>query len=120
MTESEYHKLMDCNVTCSDPKDKWTLLCHWLPYPAYKPEKEGRYLICTPSICYPRKPLVEIAVWGKSAECEYYDKTLKKVKAYWYDIDLEWGDHTIDDVYAWMPLPEAMPMPEEEKSDDKK
>jgi hypothetical protein len=108
--------MADYVYTVSDvnPDDKWTV-CHWLPYPAYKPEKEGKYLICTPSICYPRTPLVEIAIWGKSAECEYYDKTLKKIKAYWYDIDLEWGDHTVDDVYAWMPLPEPMAM--EEKND---
>lgn len=82
--------------------------CRWMPYPAVKPKKEGRYLVCSLSICYPRTPIIDLIWWGKSWECEERDKTLKKKKAYWYDSDIEWGEYTKDDVYAWMPLPEPM------------
>ena len=88
----------------------------WHKYPDEKPEKEGRYLVCTPlSILPTPEPMIDIIWWGKSAECEWYDKKLKKKKRYWYNYDSEWGDHTVDDVYAWMPLPEPMPLKEETK-----
>ena len=87
----------------------------WHRYPEEQPNKEGRYLVCYPLGMIPPAPFILIARWGKSEEYERYDKSLKRKKAYWYNIDDEHGDYVLDKVYAWMQLPEPMPLPNERK-----
>lgn len=87
----------------------------WHKYPEEQPNKEGRYLVCHPLGMIPPAPFIFIAYWGKSGECERSDKSLKRKKAYWYNIDDELGDYALNYVYAWMPLPEPMPLPNERK-----
>lgn len=90
----------------------------WHKYPEEQPNKEGRYLVCFPLGMIPPAPFIFIARWGKSGECEWQDKSLKRKKAYWYNIDYEHGDYAIYNVYAWMPLPEPMSLPNERKENE--
>ena len=87
----------------------------WHRYPEEQPSEEGRYLVCYPLGSIPPAPFILIARWGKSKECEWHDKSLKRKKAYWHIIDYEYGNYAINNVYAWMPLPEPMPLPTERK-----
>lgn len=87
----------------------------WHKYPEEQPNKEGRYLVCYPLGMIPPAPFIFIARWGRSEECEWHNKSLKRKKAYWYNIDDEYGDCVLNNVYAWMPLPEPMPLPTERK-----
>jgi len=87
----------------------------WHRYPEEQPNKEGRYLVCYSLGTIPPTPIIFIARWGRSEECERHDKSLKRKNAYWYDIDYEHGDYAIYYVYAWMPLPEPMPLPNDIK-----
>ena len=87
----------------------------WHRYPEERPSEEGRYLVCYPLGTIPPAPFILIARWGKSEECEWHDKSLKRKKAYWYIIDYEYGNYALNNVYAWMPLPEPMPLPNERK-----
>lgn len=95
-----------CRPTCPQCQaEEWAikaLLVRWHKYPDEKPEKEGKYLVCCPSICCPQEPTVDILNWGKTEECDAWyiiDPTLCDIN------DLESGDYTVDNVYAWMPLP---------------
>ena len=102
-----------CCPTCPQCQaNEWAveaLSVRWHKYPVEKPPAKGVYLVCSMlSFGCPQEPTIELLYWGKSWECEERDNSLKKKKAYWYDTDSEWGDHTVDDVYAWMPLPKPM------------
>lgn len=93
-----------------------TELVRWHQYPAEKPTKPGRYLVEIPLNTIPVYYSMEVIYWGKSSECEWKDKKLKRKKGYWYNYDGEWGDYEVTSVIAWMPLPEPY-IPEEKKNE---
>lgn len=75
----------------------------WNRYPEEKPTKDGKYLVCR-ILRVGKTPYIDTVWWGKSANCESTEK------AYWYVVDFDYGDYEIDNVYAWMPLPDPLPI----------
>lgn len=75
----------------------------WRPYPKEKPTENGRYLVTI--MAFNNEYAIDILYWGKSWECEEVDKSLKRKKGYWYTRDIGWGDHAVDNVVAWRPVP---------------
>ncbi len=63
-----------------------------------KPEKYGRYLVTR--MIFDKYSVVDIVNYG---EMDNFGK-LKKVC--WYDHDSEYGDYEVDNIIAWMELPE--------------
>lgn len=71
----------------------------WHKYPDEKPPECGDYLVCYEGV-------IGILYWGRSYAPQY-----RHIEEYcWYDEDPVDGTFLYSDVYAWMPLPEPMPM----------
>lgn len=86
----------------------------WIPVSERLPEKDGKYLVTMRSFCgLPQR----IEVLRFATDLHRIDKyDFPEHKCGFYDSYSEWGYCEVDDVIAWMPLPE--PYKEEGEKDD--
>lgn len=76
----------------------------WIPVSERLPEKDGKYLVTMRSFCgLPQR----IEVLHFATDLHKIDKfDFQAHKCGFYGSDAEWGYYEVDDVIAWMPLPE--------------
>ena len=76
----------------------------WIPCSERLPEKNGDYLCCSSGMaiitCGFANDIYKVDEWDF---CDYKGKSKKRG---FYDYDSEYGYYEVDDVVAWMPLPE--------------
>ncbi len=112
LTESEKEKLKNKFL-----KDKDRMLSEWIPVSERLPEKGGDYLISQKEAFTDYIYRSSIASYALNLyDVDEYDFVNKKHPG-WYEYDSEYGYYEIDDVVAWMPLPESY---KPQESEDKK
>lgn len=85
----------------------------WIPVSERLPEKRGDYLVTQKATF---TDYVYISVIGYALnlhDVDEYDFADKK-RPGWYEYDNEWGYRELDDVVAWMPLPQPYKAESEE------
>ena len=79
--------------------------CDWIPVSERLPEKRGSYLVTQKAI-FPGHILRRIVGYALNLhDVDEYDFKGKK-RPGWYEYDIEWGYRELEDITAWMPLPE--------------
>ena len=77
----------------------------WIPVWERLPEKRGDYLV-TQEATFTDYVYISVAGYALNLyDVDEYDFADKK-RSGWYEYDSEWGYRELDDVIAWMPLPE--------------
>lgn len=77
----------------------------WIPVWERLPEERGVYLVTQKAI-FPGHVFRRIVGYAPNLhDVDEYDFADKK-RPGWYEYDSEWGYRELDDVIAWMPLPE--------------
>jgi hypothetical protein len=86
----------------------------WIPVSERLPEKRGDYLI-TQKATFTDYVYISVAGYALNLhDVDEYDFADKKRRG-WYEYDSEWGYRELDDVTAWMPLPEPYKAESEDK-----
>ena len=86
----------------------------WIPVSERLPEKRGDYLV-TQKATFTDYVYISVAGYALNLhDVDEYDFADKK-RPGWYEYDSEWGYHELDDVLAWMPLPEPYKTESEDK-----
>lgn len=88
----------------------------WIPVTERLPDKGGDYLV-SKTFHYGKltQRFIMVAVYALNLrEVDRY--TFREDRPGWYDIDSEYGAYEVDNITAWMPLPE--PYKEEEDETD--
>lgn len=84
-------------------RQKGLFVSRWIPVEEGLPKKNGDYLVTVPSICGGGS----VYKYSFATDLHKVDKyDFPKHKSGFYRIDSEWGYYEVDDVIAWMPLPE--------------
>ena len=80
---------------------------NWMPYPENKPTQNAAYLV-TRQIMKSHK-IINIMMWSDNLyEVDVFDFNMEEDSHEgWYDCDSEWGYYEVDNVLAFMPLPEV-------------
>ncbi len=81
--------------------------CEWIPCSKQLPEEDGEYLVTTKwQNGYLNVDILNFA--NDLNAINKYDFPDEECygRSGWYECDSEYGDYEIDDVIAWMPLPE--------------
>lgn len=77
----------------------------WIPVSERLPEKKGTYLV-TQKATFTDYVYISVVGYAHNLhDVDEYDFADKK-RSGWYEYDSEWGYRELDDVIAWMPLPE--------------
>lgn len=77
----------------------------WIPVSERLPEKRGDYLV-TQKATFTDYVYISVAGYALNLyDVDEYDFADKK-RSGWYEYDSEWGYRELDDVIAWMPLPQ--------------
>lgn len=84
---------------------KYTYKSEEMTWKTGKPKKHGKYLV-TRTI-FGKYTTISIAIYGKMDDLE------ETKKVCWYDHDSDYGDYEVDNVIAWMELPEPFEKKEE-------
>ena len=77
----------------------------WIPVSERLPEKRGDYLVTQKAI-FPGHILRRIVDYAPNLHDEDEYEFKGKKRPGWYEYDIEWGYRELEDVIAWMPLPE--------------
>ena len=77
----------------------------WIPVWERLPEKRGDYLVTQKATFTDYEYISVIGYALNLYDVDEYDFADKK-RSGWYEYDSEWGYRELDDVIAWMPLPE--------------
>lgn len=77
----------------------------WIPVKERLPEKDGKYLV-THVVSFQTRMIDVYSYANDLYKIDKYDFWDRKGKSGWYDIDREYGGILLDDVVAWMELPE--------------
>ena len=86
----------------------------WIPVSERLPEERGVYLVTQKAI-FPGHVFRRIVSYAPNLhDVNEYDFEGKK-RAGWYKYDSEWGYWELEDVIAWMPLPEPYKAESEDK-----
>lgn len=105
-------------IKCGDISNRWgkdgeevekmaikALEPKWIPVLERLPEKRGDYLV-TQKATFTDYVYISVAGYALNLyDVDEYDFADKK-RSGWYNYDPEYGYYEIDDVIAWMPLPE--------------
>ena len=76
----------------------------WIPVKDELPKEEGQYLVTEKLLNY---YIRNICNWSNDLyKLDKYEFPDKKGVAGWYDSDPEWGYYGVDNVVAWIKLPE--------------
>lgn len=76
----------------------------WIPVSERLPEKNGKYLVTVSSFCGLPQHIEVLSFAMDLHRIDKYD--FPEHKCGFYEYDSEWGYLEVDDVLAWMPLPE--------------
>ena len=102
--ESFWNKLSDVENEAVEMAVKALKGQMWIPCSERLPEKNGDYLCCSSGMaiitCGFANELYKVDEWDF---CDYKGKSKKRG---FYDYDSEYGYYEVDNVVAWMPLPE--------------
>ena len=74
----------------------------WFPIQWGEPAEDGVYLVTIDEFSYPSV----ISYSRDLFKVDPYAFSNKKGKSGWYDFDMEVGHYEVDEITAWMPLPE--------------
>lgn len=86
----------------------------WIPVWERAPEKKGTYLV-TQKATFTDYVYINVISYALNLhDVDEYDFADKK-RPGWYEYDIEWGYRELDDVIAWMPLPEPYKAESEDK-----
>ena len=76
----------------------------WIPVSERLPEKDGEYLVTVSSFCGLPQCIEVLSFATDLHKVDEYE--FPEHKCGFYEYDSEWGYLEVDDVIAWMPLPE--------------
>ena len=85
----------------------------WIPVSERLPEKNGPYLVTQKATFTDYVYISAIGYALNLYDVDKYDFADKKHSG-WYEYDPEWGYRELDNVIAWMPLPEPYKAESEE------
>ena len=76
----------------------------WIPVSERLPEKDGEYLVAVRSFCG-LPSYIDVLNFATDLH-KVYAYNFPEHKCGFWEYDAEWGCDEVDDVMAWMPLPE--------------
>lgn len=81
----------------------------WIPCSHRLPMRDGKYLVTEKNFSWSRRTVSVQYFTNDAYKMDKYDfaEYKGKKKKLFYSYDSEWGYREIDDVVAWMELPEA-------------
>ena len=97
-------KVVKCLCDAYDIALKALEQTRWIPVSERLPEKNGRYLVTMSSFCCLPQRIEVLSFAMDLHRIDKYD--FPEHKCGFYYMGEEWGYLEVDDVLAWMPLPE--------------